>query len=322
MGCMNRLMIAAVLAGLSAHAVAQQAYPSKPIRLIVPYPPAAAADLQARAMSQKISEAWGQPIVIDNRAGANGSIAMEYVAKSQPDGYTLVYALTAQFVINPNLYPKIPYNPVKDYAPIALMVSQPYILLAHPSVPATNMKELIAYAKAQPGKLTNSAAGLGSTGYLCLEMLKAMTGTDILNVPYKGAAPALIDLLSGQAQLSFLAWSTAGSHVKTGRLRALAVTTAKRAPAIPDIPTIGETVQGYDMSVWYGLAAPAGTPKAIVNKLNAEFKRVLDSPEMRRDFEKDAMAPIGSTPEQFGSFIKTEMVKWAKLVKDSGAKVQ
>lgn len=322
MGCMNRLMIAAVLAGLSAHAAAQQAYPSKPIRLIVPYPPAAAADLQARAMSQKISEAWGQPIVIDNRAGANGSIAMEYVAKSPPDGYTLVYALTAQFVINPNLYPKIPYNPVKDYAPIALMVSQPYILLAHPSVPAANMKELIAYAKAQPGKLTNSAAGLGSTGYLCLEMLKAMTGTDILNVPYKGAAPALIDLLSGQAQLSFLAWSTAGSHVKTGRLRALAVTTAKRAPAIPDIPTIGETVQGYDMSVWYGLAAPAGTPKAIVNKLNAEFKRVLDSPEMRRDFEKDAMAPIGSTPEQFGSFIKTEMVKWAKLVKDSGAKVQ
>ncbi len=323
-----RMTMAAVSLGWCASVAAQStpanaaaAYPTRSIRLVVPYPPGAAADLQARTMAQKVSESLGQQVIVDNRGGANGIISMESVAKSPPDGYTITYALTEQYVINPNLYPKIPYDSVKDFAPISLMIRSPYIMFEHISVPAKTMEELIALAKAQPGKLTFASAGNGATGHMCLEMLKSITGVNITHVPYKGAAPALIDLLSGQAQLSFLAWSTAGQYVKNGQLRALAVTTAKRAPVLPDIPALAETLPGFDVAVWYGLAAPAGTPRPIINKLNSEFIKALSIPELKRDFERSAMEPLGTTPEQFGDFIKTEMVKWNKLVKVSGAKV-
>ncbi len=296
-------------------------YPVRPIRFIVPYPAGAAADLQARAITQRVTETIGQQVIVDNRVGANGNIAMEVTAKSSPDGYTVVYALTAQYVINPYLYPKIPYDPVKDFAPIALMNRGPFVLFENPSVPATSIKQLIDLAKAEPGKMSFASSGNGASGHLSMELLKKMAGIDLVHIPYKGAAPSLLDLLAGRVQVSFLTWGTGGQYAKNGKLRALGVTTEKRVPALPDIPAISETVPGYDMSVWYGLSAAAGTSKAIIKRLNTEFVRALASPEVKRQFERDMIEPLGSTPEQFAEFLRNESVKWAKLVKDSGAKL-
>lgn len=322
---MYRVTFVAVLAVTSPYVAAQAgsapAYPAKVIRVVVPYPPGAGTDLHARALAQKLTENLGQTVIVDNRGGANGSLAMEAVAKSAPDGYTLVYALPAQFAVNPALYPRLPYDPVRDFDPIMLVVRTPLVLFTHPSVPVKSIRELIALAKAKAGKLVLASAGSGSAGHLCLELFKTMAGTDILHVPYKGAAPSMVDLIAGHAQLSFLAWSTAGGHVRTGRLRALGVTSASRATALPDLPSISETLPGYDISNWYGVAGPTGMQKAIVARLNAEILRALAAPDLRQAFEKEAIEPIGSTPEQFGDYIKSEMVKWGKLVKSSGLKI-
>jgi tripartite-type tricarboxylate transporter receptor subunit TctC len=322
---MHRVMIAAMLAATSPYVAAQvgsaPAYPDKVIRVVVPYSPGAGADLHARALAQKLTENLGQTVIVDNRAGANGTLAMEFVAKSAPDGYTLVYALPAQFAVNPALYPRLPYDPVRDFDPIMLVVSTPLVLFTHPSVPVKSIRELITLAKARGGKLVLASAGNGSAGHLCLEMFKTMAGIDILHVPYKGAAPSMIDLIAGHAQLSFLAWSTAGGYVKTGRLRALGVTSAKRATALPDLPSISETLPGYDITNWYGVAGPTGIQKAIVAKLNTEILRALAAPDLRQAFEKEAIEPIGSTPQQFGDYIKSEIVKWGNLVKSSGMRI-
>lgn len=315
-----RLAVAAVLAA-AMPAAAQPAYPAKAIRMVVPYPPGAGADLHARVLSQKMTESLGQPVIVDNRSGANGIPAMELVAKSPPDGYTIVYALPAQYAVNPALYPRLPYDTLRDFDPIILVVKTPLVLFAHPSVPAKSVKELVQLAKAKPGELTLASAGNGSAGHLCLEMFRLMSGANILHVPYKGAAPSMVDLLAGNAQLSFLAWSTAGGHVKTGKLRALGVTQAKRAAVLPDLPAIGETLPGYDITNWYGAAGPKGMPRAVVAKLNAEILRALNTPELRHGFEREAIEPIGGTPEEFGDFMKSEMVKWGKLVRASGLKI-
>jgi tripartite-type tricarboxylate transporter receptor subunit TctC len=257
---------------------------------------------------------------VDNRVGANGIPAMESVAKSPPDGYTLVYALPAQYSVNPALHAKLPYDPVKDFDPIMLVVRTPLVLFSHPSVPVHSIKELIQLAKRKDSNLVLASAGNGSGGHLCLEMFKLMARVNILHVPYKGAAPSMVDLIAGHAQLSFLAWSTGGPQVKSGKLRALGTTGGKRSPALPDLPAIAETLPGYDLYNWYGMAGPKGMPKPVIAKLNAELRRAL-SPDVRQSFERENIETIAGTPEEFGDYIKTELVKWGKLVKSSGLKI-
>ncbi len=319
----DAICAAAALTFFSAAAGAQPGavYPLKPIRFVVPYTPGGGTDLMARALAQRMSESMGQSLIVENRAGAGGNLGMEFVARSSPDGYTIALALTAQYVVNPALYPKLPYDPVKDYAPIMLVARNPYVLVVHPTVPVKSLQQLIALAKARAGQLTFSSSGNGSGAHLSGEMLKTMAKVDMLHIPYKGAGALLPDLIAGQVHLSFVTWSSVGQHVKGGRLRALGVTTVKRSPALPDLPAIAETLPGYDLPVWYGIVAPAGTPREIVARLNAEILRVITMPDFKQRIEVDAVEPIGSTPEQLGEYIKTELVKWAKIVKDSGAKV-
>jgi tripartite-type tricarboxylate transporter receptor subunit TctC len=279
---------------------AESPYPIKPVRIVVPYAPGAGTDLHARALAQRLAPRLGQTVIVDNRAGANGTIAMEHVARSVADGHTLVYALPAQYAVNPALYRKLSYDPVRDFEPIMLVARTPLVLFSHPSV---------------------ASAGNGSAGHLCLEMFRDTSATRILHVPYKGAAPSMVDLMSGQVQLSFLAWSTAGGHVKSGRLRALGVTSEKRATALPDLPAIAETLPGFDIANWYGLSSPKGTRIAVLARLNAELIRIVADTELRRAFEKEAIELIGSSPDAFGRFLQTELVKWGKLVQSTGLRI-
>ena len=312
---------ALLLALLTASQVCAQSYPNKPIRLVLPYPPGGGTDVIARPLAQKLTENLGQQVIVDNSGGANGNIGMEFVAKSPPDGYTLLFALSAQFAVNPSLYPKLPYDPVRDYAPISLLANAPYLLIVHPSLPVKSVPELLAFVKQRPGQLAYSSAGNGSGAHLAGEMLRSLARVNFVHVPYKGIGLAMPDLIAGQVQLSFVTYTAAGPHVKTGRLRALGVTTAKRSPTLPDLPAIAESVPGYDSAVWYGFAAPAGTPGETVARLNSEVLRVLAAPDFRSRIMLEAVAPIGSTAEEFGSFIRSEIARWAQVVKDSGAKV-
>jgi tripartite-type tricarboxylate transporter receptor subunit TctC len=311
----------AVASWTSAAFAQTTSYPVKPIRLIIPYPPGGGTDVIARPLAQKLSENLGQQVIVDNRGGAGGNIGMEFVAKSAPDGYTLVVGLTAQLAVNPSLFPKLPYDPLKDFAPITLLGDQPYLLVVHPSVPAKSVKEFIGLAMARPRQLAYASSGNGSGAHLAGEMLKTMAHIDIVHVPYKGAGQAMPDFIAGQVQFSFITHTSSGPLVQSGRLRALGVTTVKRSPALPDLPAIAETVPGYDSAVWYGVLAPAGTPREIVARLNSEILRVLGSPDFRQRFTMAAVAPIGSTPEQLGEYIKSEIARWAKLVKESGARI-
>ncbi len=313
-------LFAGLLVVIGAPALAQP-YPAKPLRLVVPYAPGAGADLHARALAQKMTENFGQTVIVENRSGANGTLAMEFVAKSAADGYTLIYALPAQYSVNPAVYAKLPYDPIRDFDPVTLAVRAPLILFSHPSVPVKSVGELIKLAKAKPESLMLASAGSGSAGHLCLELFKMQSGTQVLHVPYKGAAPSMMDLIAGQAQLSFLAWSTAGVFVKSGKLRALGITSAKRAAVLPELPAIAESLPGYDISNWYGIAGAKGMQKAVVAKLNAEVLRALSAPDLRAAFEKEAIEIIGSTPEAFSDYLKSELVKWGRLVKRSGLKV-
>lgn len=323
-----RVMVAGALAVASASANSQavmagsgQTYPVKPIRLVLPYTPGGGTDLIARSLAQKLAENLGQQVIVENRPGAGGNIGMEYVARSAPDGYTLALGLTAQFAVNPSLYPKLPYDPVRDFAPVTLLARNPYLLLVHPSLPASSTKELIGLAKVRGGQLTFASSGNGSGAHLAGETLKTMARINLVHVPYKGAAPGIIDLIAGQVHLSFFVWSSTGPYIKTGRLRALGVTTAKRSPALPDLPAIAETLPGYDLSVWYGVAAPAGTPREIIAKLSTEILRALAAPDYRQRIGEEAVESIGGTPEQFGEYIRSEIVKWESVVKNSGAKI-
>ncbi len=318
---MKGIRLSACVIGLvaAAHGYAQN-YPGKPIRLVLPYPPGGGTDVIARPLAQKLSENLGQQVIVDNRGGANGNIGMEFVAKSPPDGYTLLFGLTWQYAVNPSLYGKVPYDPVRDYASIALLANAPYVLVVHPSVPVKSVPELLALLKARPGQLAYSSSGNGSGAHLASELLRNMAHVEMTHVPYKGAGPALPDLIAGQVQLSFVTYTAVGPHMKTGRLRALGVTTVKRSPTLPDLPAIAETVPGYDSAVWYGLSAPSGTPGDIISRLNTEVLRVLSAPDYRNRLALEAVAPIGSTPDEFGAFIKSEIVRWTKIVRDAGAK--
>ena len=312
-----RALAALALAVPSALAFAQ-AYPNKTIRLVLPYPPGGGSDTIARPLVQKLSESLGQQVIVDNRGGAGGNVGMEQVARAAPDGYTLVLALTAQLAVNPALFRKLPYDPVKDYEPVIFLGNGAYLLTVHPSLPARNVKELTALAKARPGQITYASSGNGSGAHLCTELLNLMAGIKLVHIPYKGGGPALVDLLAGQVQILFATPVASTQHIQSGRIRALAVSTAKRTVGLPDLPTVAEAgVPGYDSGVWYSVLAPAGTPREIINKLNGELNRVLNQPDYRNLLVQNGIDPAGGPPEELSKFIKSELVKWAKVVKDA-----
>jgi len=316
---MFRVLWALLFSAVAWNATAQN-FPAKPVRLIVPFAAAGPADIQARLIGPKLTEAWGQPVVVENRAGGNTIIATELTARTDPDGHT-VLVVSAGFAINVSLYAKLPYDSLRDFTPVTQLTSGPAIVVVHPSLPVRSVKELIQLARSRPGQLTYASAGLPSQ--LAVELFKVVTGTDLVHVPYKGAAPAMIDLIAGHVQVSFPTIIGAFSHVQAGRLRALATTGAKRAPAAPDLPTMMEAgVPGYEAANWFGTVVPAKTPTAIVSKLSQEIARVLRLPDVRERLLVQGMEPTSSTPEEFSAYIRSEMTKWARVVKASGAKAE
>ncbi len=296
-------------------------YPAKPIRFIVGFTPGGTSDVVARLLAVKMAETWTQPLVVDNRPGAGGNLANEIVARSAADGYTLLCA-SSSFSIIPAVTRSLSYSPTKDFAPVTLASSAPYLMVLYPAVPAQSVKELIALAKAQPGKLNYASAGSGSTLHLAGELFKSLAGVDIVHVPYKGAT-GITDLIAGAVQLSFAGLPQTLPHVKSGRLKALAVTTLRRAAAVPDLPTIAEAgVPGYEVDPWYGVIAPAGTPRAIIDRLNAAFARALAAPDVKEKFLLQGIEPRSSTPAEFSGIIGKEIVKWSKVVRDAGIKAE
>lgn len=308
---------------LSGSALAQPAtYPAKPLRFIVPFPPGGSADILARSIGAKLAEGLGQPVVVDNRPGAGTAIGAEATAKSPPDGYTIMIGTVSSHAINPSLNPNLKYDPVKDFAPVSLVASIPFVLLAHPSLPAGSVQELIAFARAKPGTLNFSSAGNGTSNHLAGELFKSMTNVEMVHVPYKGSAPALTDLLAGQVSLMFDLVLTAQPHVRSGAAKALGVTGRSRSAALPNVPTIAESgVPGYEVSAWFGIFAPAGTPAAIVNRLNAEIVKIMRLPEMKERLASQGTDALTSTPEQFAAHVRDELAKWSRVVKASGMKV-
>ena len=310
-----------VLTLVATNALAQT-YPTKPIRLIVPFPPGGGTDTVARAISQRLAESLGQQIVIDNRGGASAIIGTELGARAAPDGYTLTFTLPAAVAVNPGLYPRLAYDPLHDFAPVTQLNTIALLLVANPGVPANSIRELIALAKAKPGHVTFASSGNGSAAHLAMELFKLMAGVDMTHIPYKGGGPALTDIIGGQVQLMSGPMIAALPFVKTGRLKALAVTTDKRIPGLPEVPAIAETVPGYESSIWHGVLAPAGTPRPVIRRLHAEIVKILGVPEVKERFAREGAEPVGSTPEQFGAFIKSEMAKYAKLIKAAGIRAE
>jgi tripartite-type tricarboxylate transporter receptor subunit TctC len=301
---------------------AAQTYPDKPVRLIVPLSAGSAVDTLARIPAEKLSQLWGQQVVVDNRVGANGIIGTEAAAKAAPDGYTLLLTNDAALATSPALYPKLPYDPVRDFAPISLAASIPVILVAHVSQPFTTVKELVDYAKANPGKLHYASGGNGSAQHVPMEMFKQAAGIDLVHVPYKGLAPAFNDVVAGQVPVMFTGLSNAPQHIKAGRIRALAIGAARRSSAMPDLPTMQEAgVAGFDYSAWAGFLAPAGTPAPIVQKVNADLARVLAMPDVRDKLTALGFELAPGSPAEFGDMIKREIAKVAKVVKDAGIRV-
>jgi len=316
------LSLLAVAAVIAAPAVQAQAYPSKTIRLVLPYPPGGGSDTIARPIARKMTESLGQQVIIDNRGGGGGNIGMEVAARSVPDGYTMVMGLTAQLAVNPSLYKKINYDPIKDFEPITLLASGTYVLVAHPSLPAKTVKDVIAIAKKRPGELLYASSGNGSGGHLAIELLNLMTGIKTTHVPYKGGGAALIDTISGQTQLLFSTPLASAAHIRAGRIRAIAVSTTKRVKSMPDVPTVAESgVAGYDSGVWYGMLAPKGTPRDIVARLNEEFRKALADPGISDFLTKSGIEPDGSTPEELGKYMVSEIAKWAKVIKAANIKI-
>jgi tripartite-type tricarboxylate transporter receptor subunit TctC len=298
-------------------------FPDKPITLVVPFPPGGPTDAMARTLAAEMKDRLGQPMIVENRAGAGGNIGAEFVARAAPDGQTLLFGTSGPLAINSSLYRKVNYDPVKSFAPVIQVGDLPNILVVNPSVPAKNVKELLAYAKANPGKLSYASSGNGASSHLAGVMFNAMAGVDFQHVPYKGTGPALNDLLGGQVSMSFTDVLTALPYVKAGKLRALGVTTAARSQALPDVPTVAEQgVPGFDVSVFFGIVAPAGTPPDRIAKLNKAFVEVLATPKVKQQFASQGLEPAPSnSPEQLGTFIGTQKTKWSGVVKQSGAQL-
>ena len=299
---------------------AAQSYPTRPIRLVVPQSPGGSTDQVARPLARQLGEMLGQPVVVENRAGAGSVIGTDIVAKAAPDGYTLL-AVAASFTISPSLYKQLPYDVERDFAPITLLSAFPNILVVHPSLPVTSVSELVSYLKKNPGKANYSSSGIGTGTHLSMELLKHLAAIDLVHVPYKGGAPSVNALLAGEVQVTLATISTALPHVKSGRLRALAVTSRRRVNALPEVPTLAESgVPGYEYSSWIGLLAPAKTPRAVIEKLGAEAARAARTPEMRTILALEGAEPVGSSPDEFASQIRAELARWSKLVGATGIK--
>jgi len=301
--------------------VAAQAWPARPVRMIVPFAPGGGTDIQARLFSAKLSPALGQTFVVENRPGGGGNIGAELVAKAPPDGYTVLFQ-SASLAVNQTLYTKLNYNAVRDLAPVLLVSSTPLVLVVHPSVPARNVKELVALARARPDTFNFGSNSSGSTSHLSAELMKTLTGTRMTHIPYKGSGQATTALLGGEIDLLFSTMPPAVPHIKAGKMRALAVTTLKRSPVLPEVPTMDDTVKGFESDNWYGMFFPAGTSRDIVTRYNSEMLKVLKDPEVRTVMERDGSEPLGSTPEAFSDYFKREVEKYAKVIKASGAKAE
>ena len=316
------LLVAAVLAHWAAPAFAQSVFPNKPVKLLVGFPAGGPLDAHARLLADRLGQLLGQPVIVDYKAGAGGSVGADFVAKSDADGYTLLMANTGTMTINPAIYPKNPYQTLRDFAPVARTAMQPLAILVNPGVPATTVKELVALAKKSPGKLNYGSAGNGGISHHVPEMFKAATGTFIVHIPYRGSAPAFTDLLAGQVQMMAESIPQAAQYVKQGKLRALAVTSRERSNALPDTPTLIESgLKDFDVVGFYGVLAPAATPKAVVEKLAAALRATLDTPDIRSRMVAQGADPAYLGPEDFTRFLGAEMPKWAKAVKDSGARL-
>jgi tripartite-type tricarboxylate transporter receptor subunit TctC len=322
-GAARRICFSAALALLLAAAAHAQPYPSKPLRLIVPFPPGGSTDILARVLAQKLGDDLGQPVVIDNRGGAGGTIGAEAASKASPDGHTIMMGHLGTLAVAPAIYKKLGYDPRKSFAPVALMARVPSVLVVNNAVPARTAQELIAYARANPGKLTYGSAGLGSTSHLTTEYFKLATGTDILHVPYKGVGPMLTDLVSGQIAMGLNGAPAVMPHVNAGRLRALAVSGLRRLEALPQLPTLDESgVKGFDASGWYGIVAPAGTPRGAIERLNAEVRKIVATPELRARLDAEGAIAAAGTPEEFGAFIAKEIDRWAAVLRQAGIQPQ
>jgi tripartite-type tricarboxylate transporter receptor subunit TctC len=305
----------------AAFAVAQP-YPAKPIRLVVPFPPGGSADIIGRTLAQRLAEQMGQPVVVENRAGASAIIGSEYVAKSPPDGYTLLLGNVGSMTIHPFLYPNLPYDPIKDFAPVSLVGAVTSVVVVTASLPVNSIAELVAWAKANPGKLNFTSSGAGSSTHLTGELLRLRSGISMEHISYKGSAPALLDLIAGNVQLMFENLPSVFPHIKAGRVRALATTAAKRSPALPEVPTMIEAgYPGFDMVSWQGVLVPAGTPPAIVARLNSEIVKALQTREVREGYAKLGVDVLANTPEQFAVYLRQEQAKWSAIVKDAGIKL-
>ena len=310
------LALSLVLVGPAA----AQPFPAKPLRLFVGFSPGGGVDITGRIVAAKLSELWGQAMTVENRLGAGGTLAADAVAKAPADGYTFVVCNAASHGIAPSLYKKLPYDPIRDFTPISLLGITSNVMVVHPSVPATTVAEFIAYAKANPGRISFGSSGVGTSPHLSVELLKSMTGINLVHVPYKGGAQSSTDLLSGQIQLLITNLPEQIGYIKAGKTRALGVSTIKRSPQLPDLPTISEAgVPGFDVTVWYGLCAPAGLPRALVDKVNADVAKAVLSPDTQRRLFDQGVEAARNSPEEFAAFIRAEVTKWAKVVRDSGA---
>jgi len=315
------LALVAIASATPLAAVAQ-AYPAKPVRFIIPFPPGGATDILGRILGQKLGETLGQQFIVDNRGGASGNLGLELAAKAPPDGYTVTIGQAANLAINLSLMGKLPYDPVRDFTPITMIATSPNLLVVHPSLPVKSMKDLVALAKAKPGALNYASSGNGSPGHLAAELFKQIAGIQMTHIPYKGAGPALTDVVAGHAQLYFTAPISAQPFVKGGRLRMVAVTTAKRSPSLPDVPTVAESgYPGMDVASWWALLAPAGTPKDVIARLHTETVKILGTSDMRERLAAQGADAAPGSPEQLGAYIKSEIANWAKMVKTTGVKI-
>lgn len=318
--------LTACLAALAAMAIYgtafAQAFPTKPVRIIIAFPPGGGVDIVARIMGPRLTEIWNQPVVVENRPGASGVIGTEVAARSAPDGHSVFFGTLGNLTANQYLYPKMPVDPLRDMAPVTQVVAVHFVMVAHPSLPAKNVKELIALARAHPGQINYSSSGPGGAPHLGMELLKSMAKINLVHIPYKGSGPSFVDLLAGQVSLTCDSLLQSLPYIKAGRLRPLAVLGGKRSPLLPEVPTVGETVPGYELTNWFGMTVPAATPRDVINRLHADISKVVQQPDFREKIAGMGADVIGSPPDQFSAFMKSESAKWGKVIREAGIKAE